>query len=229
MTLSEKLGYEFVNSELIQRALTHKSYHNERGGKSIGHNERLEFLGDAVLELTLSEFLFLEHSELAEGDLSKIRASLVNETTLAKLTNDLQLSDEIRFGKGEAQTGGALKPRLLACALEATIGAMYLDAGYESAKNFILRIFKPYLENLGEGVAFASDYKTRLQEFTQKEFRKTPVYNLLKEEGPDHEKTFFVEVKIEDRVLAEGQGRSKKLAEQSAAEKALLLFPESAK
>ena len=227
MTLSEKLGYEFVNSQLLERALTHKSYHNESAGTSVGHNERLEFLGDAVLELVLSEFLFLEHSELAEGDLSKIRASLVNETTLAQLTNELQLSDEIKFGKGEAQTGGALKPRLLACALEATIGAMYLDAGYETAKSFILRIFKDQLQNLGQGVVYASDYKTRLQEFTQKEFRKTPVYTLLKEEGPDHEKIFFVEVKIEDKVLAQGEGRSKKAAEQSAAQKALAMFPES--
>ena len=229
MTLSEKLGYEFVNSGLLEKALTHKSYHNESGGNSDGHNERLEFLGDAVLDLVLSEFLFLEHSELPEGELSKIRASLVNEKTLAELTNQLQLSDEIRFGKGEAQTGGALKPRLLACALEATIGALYLDADYETSKEFILRIFKSHLENLGEGVAFASDFKTRLQEFTQKEFRKIPEYTLIREEGPDHEKTFFVEVKVDEKLLAEGHGKSKKAAEQSAAEKAFLNLSEASK
>ena len=221
MTLSEKLGYEFQNSQLLERALTHKSFHNENGGSSVGHNERLEFLGDAVLDLALSEYLFAQYSEMDEGNLSKIRASLVNENTLATIAADIKIADEIRFGKGEAQTGGPLKPRLLACALEATIGAIYLDSNYKRAKNFVLEIFTPYFDGLGSGIAYESDYKTRLQEWTQKEFRCTPIYELTHEAGPDHEKIFHVKVKIKDKVLAEGQGRSKKQAEQSAAEKAL--------
>lgn len=221
MTLSEKLGYEFTNSQLLERALTHKSFHNENNIQSGGHNERLEFLGDAVLDMALSEYLFQEYSEMDEGNLSKIRASLVNENTLATIAADIELSQEIRFGKGEALTGGALKPRLLACALEATIGAIYLDSDYAKTKNFILQIFNPYFDGLGSGVVFESDYKTRLQEWAQKEHRCIPTYELIRETGPDHEKIFHVEVKVKDKVLAQGQGRSKKLAEQSAAEKAL--------
>lgn len=220
MTLPKNLGYEFRAPVLLEQALTHSSFHNENPAESKGHNERLEFLGDAVLDLIISEKLFSLYPDLAEGDLSKLRASLVNETSLAEISRKIELGKSMRLGRGEEITQGCDKPRLLACTFEAIVGAIYLDGQYDKVKEFVLELFKERLES-GFAEADHSDFKTRLQEKTQKMYRKTPVYELLNEEGPDHEKTFKVCVKVDDKVLGEGLGRSKKTAEQEAAQKAL--------
>jgi ribonuclease-3 len=212
-----RLGYSFKNLNLLTQALTHKSYHNEHSKKSPGHNERLEFLGDAVLDLSLSQELMFRFAEFTEGELSKARASLVNEVALSELATELGLDQYLLLGKGELQTGGAMKPRLLACAIEAMLGAVFLDSNFEAANSLILKIYKTRLENFDTETHFKADYKTRLQEKLQGELKQTPVYEVQKEEGPDHDKVFHVVLKIADRVVAQGAGRSKKQAEQVAA------------
>lgn len=219
--LTEKIGYTFKNEELLSRALTHKSFHNEFPKKSPGHNERLEFLGDAVLDLSLSDYLMRRFPDLDEGELSKIRASLVNESVLAEVALELEIEGLLRLGKGEGKSGGSLKPRLLSCALEAIVGAIFQDSDFSAAHNIIQNIFNSRIESLDLETHFKSDYKTRLQEKMQGMLKQIPVYELEREEGPDHDKTFFVNLKIEDRVVAVGSGRSKKQAEQEAARAAL--------
>lgn len=221
MNLCEKCGYAFQNKDLLLQALTHKSYHNENPKSSMGHNEKLEFIGDSVLDLSLSTELMRRFADLDEGELSKIRASMVNETTLAEIADELGLKEEIRLGKGEIQSGGAMKPRLLASAFEALIGAIYQDSGFATAHEIIGKILGPRLDQLDLNIHFKSDYKTRLQEKMQDEHKITPRYELEKEEGPDHDKIFYVALKIEDKVVARGSGRSKKQAEQDAARQAL--------
>lgn len=221
MTLENQIGYEFQNSELLKKALTHKSYYNENSKNVVGHNECLEFLGDAVLDLSVSALLMRVHPQLTEGELSKVRASLVNEGTLAGVAVELGFSKHLLLGKGEAQSGGAEKPRLLASAFEAFVGAFFQDAGFDRVDQYLVSIFGNQVENLNLDVHFASDYKTRLQEKVQEVYRQTPHYNLTREEGPDHEKVFYVEVKVGEKVLAEGKGRNKKQAEQEAAKLAL--------
>lgn len=220
MTLPKKLGYEFRAPTLLEQALTHRSFHNENPAESKGHNERLEFLGDAVLDLIISEKLFSLHPDLAEGDLSKLRASFVNESSLAEISRGMEIGKSLRLGRGEEITNGCDKPRLLACTFEAIVGAIYLDGQYEKAKTFVLKHFDERLSApFAEGDH--ADYKTRLQEKTQQQHRKTPIYELLGEQGPDHEKVFRVCVKLDGVVLGEGEGRSKKAAEQLAAQVAL--------
>ncbi len=216
----EKLGYSFKNKSLLEQALTHKSYHNEHTKNSVGHNERFEFLGDAVLDLALSHQLMNRFPEFTEGELSKARASLVNEAALHGLARQLQIEECILFGKGEIQSGGATKPRLIASTLEALIGAAYLDSNYVTVSELLFKIFTPGIESLDTDAQFTDDYKTRLQEKLQSESKQPPQYILEKEEGPDHDKIFHVVVKIEDQVIAHGTGRSKKQAEQSAAKSA---------
>ncbi len=220
-TFAKQLGYRFSDTNLYLKALTHKSYHNENSEQSIGHNEVLEFLGDAVLDLVLAELLILQFPQLSEGDLSKIRASLVNETVLAEISAEVGLADQLRLGRGEKMASGQLKPRLAASALEAIIGAIYQDAGFEVTKKIAQQLFRAKIASVDPGNLYQSDYKTRFQELIQEKKRLTPSYVVLKEEGPDHEKTFFVRVSVGEEVLAEGQGRSKKQAEQDAARKAL--------
>jgi ribonuclease-3 len=223
MTLPHPLlkSLTFSEPRLLAQALTHKSCLNEQEDRSLGHNERLEFLGDAVLDLALSDHLMRRFPELSEGDLSKIRAGLVNETTLAKMAVELMLQDALRLGKGEVLSGGHLKPRLLASVFEALIGAIYLDMGFEVAKQFLLDVFTARVEAVNPQQQFESDYKTRLQELLQEKYRRAPNYSVIKQEGPDHNKIFFVEVRMEERVMATGSGKSKKQAEQQAAEQAL--------
>lgn len=213
----EIIGYTFKSQDLLRQALTHKSYHNEHTKKSPGHNERLEFLGDAVLDLSLSTELMKRFSEFSEGELSKARASLVNEKALSELATEIKLDQFLYLGKGETQTGGAMKPRLLACAVEALLGAVFLDSNYENANEITLRLYKSRLENFDTEVHFKSDYKTRLQEKLQGEHKQSPVYELEKEIGPDHDKVFHVILKISDQIVSRGAGRSKKQAEQEAA------------
>ncbi len=222
----ERFHYVFKNLKLLEQALTHKSYRNENTTAvvAICDNERLEFLGDAVLDLALSEILMRRFPGDQEGGLSKKRASLVNEETLAKLALEVALTDVIRLGKGERQSGGEQKPRILASTFEAVIGAIFLDGGFNNALEVVEKIFDPHLTGLEGKIDFQQDFKTRLQEKVQEKYRAIPLYQVENEVGPDHDKQFEVSVRLDGRVLASGQGRSKKSAEQDAARKALEQF-----
>ena len=223
--MTEILGYTFKNPELLSTALTHKSFANEQAGtpaERLPNNERLEFLGDAVLDLALSDCLMKRFATDPEGGLSKKRASLVNEEMLAKLALSLGIAESIRIGKGEAKTGGAQKPRILASTLEAVLGAVFTDGGYESAHQDVEQLFAASFEELSRSdVDYVSDYKTRLQERAQEVHKVTPTYKVESESGPDHDKQFEISVRFGDQVIALGTGRSKKAAEQDAARKAL--------
>lgn len=220
------LDYKFQRPELLELAFTHKSYANEitTGGSTVADdNERLEFLGDAVLDLVLSDVLMKKFPNDPEGALSKKRASLVNEDSLSSIAREHQFDQRLKLGKGELKTGGLQKPRILASSLEAVIGAVFQDSGYILVSDVIEKLFAKQLERLStETVDFSADYKTRLQERAQSTFRKsTPTYRLEGESGPDHDKTFNVIVELEGKALATGSGKSKKAAEQDAAKKAL--------
>lgn len=219
--LEAKLHYEFVRKELIEQALTHKSFANENRVLGLKDNERLEFLGDAVLDLVLGDYLMSTFEDEDEGGLSKRRASLVNEDFLNSLALKLEVQKHLKLGKGEANTNGREKPRILSSTLEAIFGAIFKDNGFEAASSVIRTLFAESLNTEGSAIQFERDFKTRLQEMCQKSFGQVPVYTLVEAKGPEHEKEFHVLVKIEDRVLGEGVGRTKKYAEQKAAEKAL--------
>ena len=216
--LQERIGYQFREERLLWQALTHSSYANEKHMKKLSDNERLEFLGDAVLEVTSSEFLYRNHPTLPEGDLTKFRASLVCEPTLAFCTKEMKLGDYLYLGKGEEQTGGRERKSILSDALEAVIGAIYLDGGFEAAKRFVERFILTDIEH--KKLFF--DSKTLLQEIVQAQYEEALHYELLGEEGPDHNKQFRVEARIGERAVGEGRGRTKKAAEQEAAYQALL-------
>lgn len=218
--VEEIIQYEFKKKSLLERAMVHKSFCYEIS-RSTAHNETYEFLGDAVVNLVAAEILLATYPTSEEGDLSKRRASVVNLQTLADVAKELNLGKFLVMGKGEAQMGGADKPRILASAFEALCGAIYLDGGYQEAREFVKRLLGPKTEGLTDETAFAADFKTRLQELAQKEFRRTPTYELVHEEGPSHDKTFTVAVRIGDYVRAMGKGKSKKVAEQMAAKKVI--------
>ena len=219
--LNERLGHVFTDPSLLQKALTHRSFYFENRATSCGHYERLEFLGDAVLDLVLSETLMKAFPQVEEGTLSKWRASLVNESTLAEIARDLELAPYIFLGRSEEAQRGQMRPRLLASTFEAILGAIYLDAGLEAARNLIDREFASRVENLDPNDEFAADYKTKLQEWTQKQFHCVPEYKLLSSEGPEHAKTFTYEVIVNGKSLGRGTGQSRKGAEQAAAQDAL--------
>ncbi len=213
------LGHEFVDEELYQRAITHRSYLAEHtSGPS---NERLEFLGDAVLQLAVTDYLFEHHPDLAEGELAKIRAAVVAEPALAGLAMEFELGDALRLGRGEELTGGREKPSILADALEAVLGALYLDAGFGAAKVIVLRHWAPLIEERA-GSPGARDYKTRLQELLAKDGVQ-PRYRIA-EEGPDHAKWFEAVVTAGGRELGRGAGTSKKRAQQEAARAAMAVL-----
>jgi ribonuclease-3 len=218
--LFAKLGYSFVDADLLTQAFTHASYVNEQPGAGIKDNERLEFLGDAVLDLAVSQILMEAFEEAEEGDLSKFRAMVVDEAGLCRVALDLGLGGYILLGKGEDQSGGREKPSILADTMEALLGALYLEAGFDRSLKIIRGLFSRVLERLMQGAVF-HDYKSRLQEHTQQCLKSTPKYRLLDEFGPAHDKTFRVEVALTGRKLAEGVGKSKKEAEQNAAREAL--------
>ena len=203
---------------LLLRAFTHSSYANEKHLKRFSDNERLEFLGDAVLELVSSEFLYLNYKDMPEGDLTKLRASLVCEPTLALCTRELQLSGYLRLGKGEETTGGRNRKSILSDALEAVIGALYLDGGMEAAKPFILSYILTDIEHK----QLFHDSKTILQEVVQADYKEPLHYELVAQEGPDHARQFTVEVRMGDKTLGSGCGNTKKAAEQEAAYHALV-------
>lgn len=218
--LEERIGYRFQNITLLKQALTHSSFTNEQRINKAGDYERLEFLGDAVLELVSSEFLFREHPEVPEGELTKMRASMVCEPSLAFCARDLELGKFMLLGKGEEATGGRERDSIISDAMEAVTGAIYLDGGMEYAKAFINRFI---LSDLEDKQLFY-DSKSNLQELIQGKLKKDFRYELLEESGPEHNKTFRVSVQMEDECLGEGAGRTKKAAEQQAAYKALLLL-----
>lgn len=219
--LQNKIGYRFQNINLLNRALTHSSYANEHRKLKIKYNERLEFLGDSVLSLAVSDYIFEKYPKFPEGELTKLRAVIVCETSLATVAKNLNLGKYLLLGKGEEATGGRTRVSILADALEALIGSVYLDGGLERAREFILKIMKNIIEDAVEGKILI-DYKTQLQEVIQKNNKASVCYNVIKEYGPDHNKTFQVKVSLGNEVLGEGLGHSKKDAEQCAAKNALL-------
>lgn len=216
--LEEKIGYNFKDSHLLRHAVTHSSYVNEKHMKKADCNERLEFLGDAVLELISSEYLFFENQTMPEGELTKLRASMVCEKALAFCARDLELGSYLLLGKGEDATGGRFRESITSDALEALIGAIYLDGGFANAKEFILK----YILNDLEGKRLFYDSKTILQEIVQANFAEGVSYHLVGEEGPDHDKSFQAVVKIGEEEYGSGKGRTKKAAEQKAAYQAIL-------
>lgn len=222
--LEQKMGYVFRDRSLLETALTHSSYANEfsRRKGEIDFNERLEFLGDAVLELVTSEFIFENHRDMPEGNMSKLRASLVCEPSLAYCARELGLGNYLRLGRGEDMTGGRNRDSILSDAFEAVIGALYLDGGLEPAGEFVRNLA---LAKLDDARIF-KDSKTYLQEITQNEFRCMPEYVLIGEEGPAHMKSFTVELRIAGKKFAVGSGTSKKGAEQEAARKAIRILTE---
>lgn len=220
-SLQAALGHTFRDPFLLEKALSHKSQANERrhligaGAQDAVHNERLEFLGDAVLQLAVSHALFERFPDESEGRLSKLRASLVNENTLAQVAREFDLGTYLRLGKGELNSGGKDKNSILAAGLEALIGALFLDGGLSAAKDFIEQRFQKLFTEVAL-VAESLDCKSLLQERVQSEFRRSPQYRVVSELGPDHSKIFEVFVSV-GSLGASGQGRSKKEAEQAAA------------
>jgi len=218
--LMAAIGYEFRDEGLLLEAVTHSSYANEHQKSGAVCNERLEFLGDSVLSIVVSDKIFSELRELPEGELTRTRANLVCEGSLAGFAGEIELGSYMRFGKGEKSSGGAARPSILADCFEALIAAIYLDGGYAEAKRFI-RSFVDRVELTAEP---AEDSKTLLQEIIQKNPGEKLRYVVVKEEGPDHRKTFTVEVHLNSNVIGTGTGSSKKNAEQSAAKEALRLM-----
>jgi ribonuclease-3 len=210
----KKLGYKFKNPGLLKTALTHSSFANET---SVESNERIEFLGDAVLGCVAARFLYDNYPKASEGNLSKMRSALVSRSNFARFARDLGIDKQILLGKGEELTGGRERESNLAGAFESVIGAIYLEAGYRKTFQITSRLFKNCLEQQD----LFLDYKTTLQELVQKKSGSTPIYKVILEEGPPHSKYFHVEVKVQRKVLGKGSGRSKKEAEQAAAKKGL--------
>jgi ribonuclease-3 len=219
--LLKKLEIPAKDFELYERALTHRSYLNEfKNDKSLIHNERLEFLGDAVLELIVSEHLFTNYMDHPEGDLTSFRAATVKTTTLAETSRELGYGEYLRMSKGEEATGGRDKDYLLANTFESILGAIYLDLGYEEASKFVHRVLIVRIPNIVEN-RLDIDAKTKFQEIAQAVKKVTPTYVVKKEEGPDHEKTFTMAVYLDDEEYGVGEGASKQKAEEAAAAEGL--------
>lgn len=218
--LAAILDYSFKNQGLMSQAFRHPSYVYEMDDIGVSDNQRLEFLGDAVINLAISHLLMESFPEMKEGDLSKYRASLVSENGLYYIACRLKLGDYLFLGKGEERTNGRKKPSILTDALEALIGAIYLDGGFTNVFRVTAKLFSPLLNKIGLGKSI-NDFKTDLQEYSQEVFQSTPEYRLEKETGPDHDKTFYVAVYLKGDLMGRGKGKSKKEAEQKAAEEAL--------
>jgi ribonuclease-3 len=219
-SLEKALGYTFKKKSFLKEAVTHKSYAHEIQDSRVLFNERMEFLGDSVLELIISEHLYSAYIEFSEADLSKIKAYAVQESTLAEISKKLGIGRYLLLGKGEENTGGRKKPSLLSNAFEAVLAAIYLDGGYKKAKLFVLDHLNTKMEELTQNnVIF--DFKTKLQEVAQASFGVLPKYVTHKEEGPEHRKIFEVKVYIKDKFFGRGAGKTKKAAAQKAAEEGL--------
>jgi ribonuclease-3 len=221
LNLEKKIGVVFKNKDLLKEALTHRSYLNENPSAGSGRdNERLEFLGDSVLELITSEFLFQTYLDQPEGQLTVLRASLINYQTLAKVAREIDLEKYLLLSKGEARDLGKARETILADALEALLAAIYLDQGYPASQNFVRQFLWPQLEEIITKGLFR-DSKSALQEIAQEKFKLTPTYKVLEESGPDHQKVFRVGVYFGEKLIAEGQGGSKQEAEINAADQTL--------
>ncbi|MBE6900620.1 MAG: ribonuclease III [Ruminococcaceae bacterium] len=219
--LEERLGYKFKNIKFLETGVTHSSFSNETKNH-VPYNERQEFLGDAVLSIIVSDYIFENYTKLPEGELTKLRASLVCEKSLCGFANEIELGSFLRLGHGEELMGGRERPSILADAFEAVLAAIYLDGGIEPATEFVLSFVKKALEHV-ENAAF-KDYKTLLQEIIQKNPEERLTYMLVGESGPDHDKRFEVDVLLNSNVIGHGIGKSKKAAEQHAAKEALELM-----
>lgn len=220
--LQKIINYTFKNQEYLKEALTHSSYANEQKGKKIRCNERLEFFGDSILSLIVSEYIYINCPDFPEGDLTKLRASLVCEESLFKFAKQINLGSSLILSKGELNNRGAQRPSILSDAFEALIAALYLDGGKKVAQEFVLGFVIPEIKNYKKHPA--QDYKTTLQEIIQKNPGELLEYVLVGESGPDHNKHFVVEVHLNSNVIGKGGGRSKKQAEQQAAREALELM-----
>ena len=216
----EKLNITFKNKDLLMQAFLHRSYLNENKGLKMNHNERLEFLGDAVLELVVTEFLFAKYPKKPEGDLTSYRAALVNTITLSNVAGGLGMNDFLLLSKGEAKDTGRARQYILANTFESFVGALYLDGGYENAKDFIAKNLLPLTDEIVEKGLW-QDAKSRFQEVAQEKMSITPQYKTVQEVGPDHAKNFVVGVYLGDEKAGEGEGKSKQEAEQAAAQNAL--------
>lgn len=217
----QMIGYEFKDKALFEKALTHSSYIKAKGMSRLAGNERLEFLGDAFLDAIIGETLFLQFPEAEEGFLTKVRAAVVCEKTLAQEARRIKIGQMLKISKGEEKTGGRDRDSIIADAMEAIIGAIYLDRGYEATKDYVLKVFDSVLEEIKAGNFSNMDYKSQIQEALQAKGILNIRYGLEKEEGPDHDKTFYVYLKADDKVLGRGKGKSKKEAEQNAAKDGL--------
>jgi ribonuclease III len=224
--LEERLGWKFSDKRLLDRALTHRSFANENPSLTWGDNETLEFLGDAVLQLIISDVLMRIFPDYAEGRLSKLRSSVVNEQPLAELSRSFSVGEYLLLGKGEEASGGRTKTSLLANSLESIIAAIFLDGGFDRSSSFITSIFEPLIRQ-ADADASCQDYKTSLQELSMLLFKAMPHYNLLSESGPDHDKRFEMGLSIGERFIARGTGKNKKDAEKMAAKTALEALQEN--
>jgi ribonuclease-3 len=222
-SLQSSLTYRFTNGTLLEEALTHSSYVNERKPAGLTHNERLEFVGDAVLSLVMSEYLAARLSHCSEGVLSKLKAKLVSESSLARVARRLRLGDYLRLGRGEERSKGREKNSLLSNVVEAVIAAVHLDGGYAASRAVTLHLFEDELRQLKDQDTQpdTDDFKTQFQEWCQKRYETLPRYEIVRQSGPDHDKVFEVVASVKDKILGRGIGRSKKEAEQSAAKQAL--------
>lgn len=218
--LENRIDYSFKDKAILLTAVTHSSYANEKKARNLKYNERIEFLGDSVLSLTISEYLYKMYPNLPEGELTVTRAKIVCESSLSRCAMDIGLGEFLLLGKGEELSGGRNKNSILSDAFEALIGAIYTDSGFDTSKRFILTHMEKVIKSCVQGKLFY-DYKTQLQELVQQKGEQTITYNIIKETGPDHDKTFVTEVRINDNAIGQGTGHSKKESEQNAAKDAL--------
>ncbi len=224
--LENNIKYIFIDKNLVKTALCHSSYINEQTDEKLADNEKLEFLGDAVLNLTAGHLLMDHFPDLNEGDLSRMRANLVNETRLASIARTMNLGKFLKLGKGEIQTQGHEKNSILADAYEAIIAAVYLDKGFDAAFQLVKSHFTSLLHSIAKPLD-NMDYKSRLQEIVQVSHKSIPLYQIIEENGPDHDKTFITQLTVKD-IITLGSGKSKKMAEQEAAKQALIILEKSA-
>jgi len=219
--IEKKIKYKFKQKDLLRQAITHSSYAYESQQNEAIDNEVLEFLGDSVLGLIIADYICMSYPSLSEGELSKLKSAAASTSALNDFTKKIKLDKNILLGKGEEKSGGRKKRTILAGAFEALVAAIYLDGGLEEARKFLLKFIEPYFKEIRVRKFLVDNYKSALQEYLQKENLPTPVYKIVTEKGPDHRKSFVIEVLSESKSLAKAKGHSKKNAEQRAAQKAL--------
>ncbi|CAM3092499.1 ribonuclease III [Streptobacillus ratti] len=218
--LMSKINYTFKNKKLLLEALTHSSYVNEHNSPNIKDNERLEFLGDSVMDLITTEYIYKNNLKSNEGELSKIKSQIISETVFSTISRDLDLGNYVFLSNGENMSGGRERNSVLGDVFEAMVGAIYLDSDYSTTRDVVLKLLESKINNLDK-IEWVSDYKSALQEITQLKYKVTPIYNVVSELGPDHDKTFEIEVRVEERLYGKGIAKSKKMAEKIAAKQAI--------